>query len=140
MAARPNPTDCFNSSDTVLGVQVDSQLVQRVHTSGFTFSPGWVHALSVTPELIVCCMEANGREPVAVMTVQVADDLSWMLTTSGREVEMSEVFHIQKDASSAAVLTIILNIFQVCEGNLESAHADPCISPQHGKFNDCTGT
>ena len=113
--------------------------MQRVRTSGFTFSPGWVHVLSVTPELIVCCMEVNGREPVAVVTVQVADDLSWMLTTSGREVEMPEVFHIQKHVSSVAVLTIILNVFQVCEGNLEPAYADPC-NLRHGKFSDCTGT
>ena len=121
--------------------QVDSltQLMQRVRTSGFTFSPGWVHVLSVTPELIVCCMEVNGREPVAVVTVQVADDLSWMLTTSGREAEMPEVFHIQKHVSSVAVLTIILNVFQVCEGNLEPANADPC-KLRHGKFSDCTGT
>ena len=44
-------------------------LMQRVRTSGFTFSPEWVHIPSVTPELIVCRMEVHGREPVAVFTV-----------------------------------------------------------------------
>ena len=102
---------------------VDSlkSLMQRVHTSGFTFSQEWVQIPSVTPELIVCHMEVHGREPVAVITVRVADDLSWTLTALGREVELPEAFDSQKHVSSLAVLTTILNVlqdYQVCKATL----------------------
>ena len=117
-------------------------LMQRVRTSGFTFSPEWVHIPSVTPELIVCRMEVHGREPVAVFTVQVADDLSWTLTVLGREVELPEAFDSQKHVSSVAVLTTILNALQdyhVCKGNPEQVYIDLC-NLRCGKFNDRTGT
>lgn len=117
-------------------------LMQRVRTSGFTFSPEWVHIPSVTPELIVCRMEVHGREPVAVFTVQVADDLSWTLTVLGREVELPEAFDSQKHVSSMAVLTTILNPlqdYQVCKGYPEQVYIDLC-NLRRGKFNDRTGT
>ena len=123
---------------------VDSlrSLMQRVRTFGFAFSSEWVHVPSVTPELIVCRMEVYRREPVAVITVRVADDLSWTLTALGREVEMPEAFNIQKHVGSVAVLTTILNVlqgYQVCNGNPEQAYIDLC-NLRHGKFNDRTGT
>ena len=111
-------------------------LTQRVRTSAFTFSPEWVHVPSVTPELIVCHMEVYGREPVAVITVRVADDLTRTLTVLGREVEMPD---IQKHVNSVSVLTTILNVLQDYQGNPEQAYVDLC-NLRHGKFNDRTGT
>ena len=123
---------------------VDSlrSLMQRVRTFGFGFSSEWVHVPSVTPELIVCRMEVYRREPVAVITVRVADDLSWILTALGREVEMPEALDIQKHVGSVAVLSTILNVlqgYQICNGNPEQEYIDLC-NLRHGKFNDRTGT
>lgn len=83
-------------------------------------------------------MEVNGQEPVVVIT----DDLSWTLTALGREVEIPEIFHIQKHVSSVAGLTTILGVlqdYQVCEGTPEQAYVDLC-NLWHGKFNDHKGT
>ena len=87
-------------------------------------------------------MEVYRREPVAVITVWVADDLSWALTALGREVEMPEALDIQKHVGSVDVVAIILNVlqgYQICNGNPEQEYIDLC-NLQHGKFNDRTGT
>ena len=123
---------------------VDSlaSLMQRVRTSGFTFPPGWVHIASVSTELIVCQMEADGKEPVAVLTLCIADDLRWTLTVLGREVTAPEVFPCQDHVNSVATLTTILGAlleYQVCKGNPEQAYVDLC-KVRHGKFLNRTGT
>ena len=108
---QPDPTQLIVSVPLTQYIEapVDSlrSLMQRVQTFGFGFS-----SPSVTPELIVCRMEVYRREPVAVITVRVADDLSWTLTVLGREVEMPEALDIQKHVNSVSVLTTILNVLQ----------------------------
>ena len=87
-------------------------------------------------------MEHCRQEPVAVITVRVADDLSWTLTALGREVEMPEALNIHKHVGSVAVLATILNVLQgyhICNGNPEQEYIDLC-NLQHGKVNDRTGT
>ena len=59
----------------------------------------------------------------------------------GREVELPEAFDSQKQVSSLAVLTTILNVlqdYQVCKGNPEQVYIDLC-NLRRGKFSDRTG-
>jgi len=117
-----------------------SSLMQRVHASSLTFPPGWVHVPSASNEL-VCQMETKAKEPVVVLTLWVAEDLSWSLMVLGRNVTMPESFPCPKHVNSIATLTAILGAlleYQVCKGNHEQAYIDLC-KLQQGKFHDRTG-
>ena len=83
----------------------------------------------------------GGGEPVAVITVRVADDLSWTLTALGREVELPKVFDSQKiDQCGSA------HYHPKCFARLSGLQGQPSASvhwsmqSRHGKFYDRTGT
>ena len=83
------------------------------------FPPGWVPISSVCNELIVCQKEANAKEPVAVLTLWVTEDLTWTISFGKRD-EMPEVFPSLKHVYSIATLTAVLGAlleYQVCKGN-----------------------
>lgn len=121
---------------------VDSlaSLMRRVLSREFSFPPGWVYVSSVATELVVCQMEMKGKESIAVVTFRVTEDLSWTLTTLGRNVVLPDDFPCHERVSSVAVLTAILSAlldYQVCMANPEQAYIDLC---RRGRFHDCTGT
>ena len=66
-----------------------ASLMKRVVSRVLSFPPGWEHASSVATELVVCMME---KESIAVVPFRVIEDLSWTLTTLGREVVILMTF------------------------------------------------
>lgn len=119
-----------------------SSLIYRIHSTGFTFPPGWVNISSEISELVVSQIDTSGLEPVSVITIRVADNLSWTLSVLGKRLAMPDVFHSHEHIRSVATLATILSIllsYQVCKGNPEEDYVSLC-KLRKNNFHDITGT
>ena len=86
-------------------------------------------------------MQTDLKQPVAILTLRVAEDLGWKITVLDKEITAPEIFHCQDHVNSVATFRAIisnLQMFEICKGNPDQAYVDLCNLRQ-GKFYDRTG-
>ena len=119
-----------------------SSLIYRLHATKFDFPPGWVNISSGVSELVVAKIDTSGVEPVSLITIRVAENLSWTLSVLGKRLVMPGIFHSHEHIKSITILATILSIllnYQVCEGNPEEDYVSLC-KLRKNSFHDNKGT
>ena len=64
----------------------------RLHAVKFEFPPGWVCIANTSTDLVICQMDTELKQPLAVVTIRVAEDLHWSISVLDREFSNPEVF------------------------------------------------
>ena len=54
-------------------------LTTRLHAIKFEYPPGWVCIANTSTDLVVCQMDTELKQPLAVVTIRVAEDLHWSI-------------------------------------------------------------
>ena len=60
-------------------------LITRLHATKFEYPPGWVCIANTSTDLVVCQMDTELKQPLAVVTIRVAEDLHWSISVLDRE-------------------------------------------------------